>query len=211
MKPESIVFAAAGVVFGVIVGYVMGAQDARTQTPAMPAQAGAPSATASQGVPPPRPLDEGRASTLEATAAQDPQNARVRVELGDLYFDAERPADAIRWYEAALTINPRDDNVSTDLGVSYYYTGDADRALKQFEHSLSVDPTHSKTLLNIGVVRAFGKQDLKGAVEVWEALLKVSPASEEGQAARKALENLKAAHPEIGGGAAAGGAPRGGA
>jgi hypothetical protein len=35
--------------------------------------------------------------------------------------------------------------------------------LKQFDHSLSIDPKHVKTLLNVGIVRAFGKQDLAGA------------------------------------------------
>ena len=40
-----------------------------------------------------------------------------------------------------------------------------DRALAQFERSLAIDPKHTKTLLNIGIVRAFGKQDLEGRRE----------------------------------------------
>ena len=51
-------------------------------------------------------------------------------------------------------------------------------------------------MLNMGVVRAFGKQDLQGAAEVWERLLKMSPDSTEGQAARRFLDGLKAAHPD---------------
>ena len=64
-------------------------------------------------------------------------------------------------YAEALALNPKDVNVSTDLGVSYYYNKQIDLALKQFEHSLKIDPKHTKTMLNIGIVRAFGKQDLK--------------------------------------------------
>ena len=61
----------------------------------------------------------------------------------------------------ALKLNPNDVNVSTDLGVSYYYTNQPDKALAQFDHSLKLDPKHAKTLLNVGIVKAFGKQDLR--------------------------------------------------
>ena len=50
--------------------------------------------------------------------------------------------------------------MSTDLGVSYYYTNQPDRALAQFDRSLAINPKHTKTILNQGIVRAFGKQDL---------------------------------------------------
>jgi hypothetical protein len=65
-------------------------------------------------------------------------------------------------------------------------------------------------MLNMGVVRAFGKQDLAGAAEVWERLLKMSPDSTEGQAARRFLDGLKAAHPDTIGERPAG-TPKGGA
>ena len=88
---------------------------------------------------------------------------RVRLELGNLYFDAERFEDAARWYEQALAIEPRNVNASTDLGISYYYMNQPDRALQQFDRSLAIDPRHTKTLLNVGIVRAFGKDDLAGS------------------------------------------------
>jgi cytochrome c-type biogenesis protein CcmH/NrfG len=135
---------------------------------------------------------------LEAEANNDPGNAGVRVQLGNLYFDSERFADAARWYEAALAIDPRNVNVSTDLGIVYYYTNQPDRALAQFEQSLAIDPSHSKTLLNVGVVRAWGKQDLDGAAQAWERVVQVAPDSEEARRARQGLEGIRAAHPEAG-------------
>jgi tetratricopeptide (TPR) repeat protein len=87
-------------------------------------------------------------------------------------------------------------NVSTDLGIAYYYMNEADKALQQFDRSLAIDPKHAKTLLNIGIVRAFGKQDLKGAAEAWQRVLAVAPGTEEARAARQALEGVKAAHPD---------------
>ena len=38
----------------------------------------------------------------------------------------------------------------------------AGQALQQFDRSLAIDARHTKTLLNVGIVRAFGKDDLAG-------------------------------------------------
>ena len=118
-----------------------------------------------------------------------------RVELGNLYFDAERYTDAIKWYGEALKLAPTDVNVSTDLAVSYYYTNQPDRALEQFQASLKLDPKHTKTLLNQGIVQAFGKQDLAAAEQSWQQVIQLEPNSAEGQAAKRALDSLKSAHP----------------
>ena len=75
--------------------------------------------------------------------------------------------------------NPKHVNASTDLGIAYYYMNQPDRALAQFDRSLAIDPKHSKTLLNIGIVRAFGKQDLAGAAKAWQQVLEVAPDSPE--------------------------------
>jgi len=118
----------------------------------------------------------------------------ARAQLGNLYYDAGRYTDAIKWYADSLAINPKDVDVSTDLGVSYYYNNQPDLALKQLEHSLQLDPKHTKSLLNMGVVRAFGKQDLKGATDVWRRLVEIAPDSLEGRQAKQALDSLSSAH-----------------
>jgi cytochrome c-type biogenesis protein CcmH/NrfG len=202
MKPESIVIGVAGAFFGLIVGWVLGSQTAGPSrfvaAPAAVQQAAAPQAqTPAPQAPAPRPLDQAEVQRLQAAAEKNPADARVRVELGNLYFDSERYPEAIAAYEQALRINPNDADASTDLGVCYYYSNDPDRALRQFDASLKVNPKHTKTLLNQGVVKAFGKQDLQGAVASWEKLLELAPASPEAETARRALQGLKSAHPEL--------------
>ncbi|MFB3853208.1 MAG: tetratricopeptide repeat protein [Vicinamibacterales bacterium] len=198
MRAESIILAIAGAFFGLIVGWVLGTQQARPAPAAAAAVSRAQPAPASQA-PQPKPVDEARVETLRAAAERDSRNARVRVELGNMYFDAERYEDAITWYKQALAIEPKDADVSTDLGVSYYYLDRPDEALAQFDRSLEIDPGHAKTILNQGIVRAFGKQDLNGAVESWQRLIAMSPDSPEGQAAKRALDSLASAHPNLGG------------
>jgi cytochrome c-type biogenesis protein CcmH/NrfG len=198
MSRDSLIFGIAGVFFGVLVGWIVGSQQgtaARQAAPA-PQQAAAPSAPP-QGQQTAAPLDESRAANLRQAAERDPKDARVRAELGNVYFDAERFQDASRWYEESLKIDPNNVNASTDLGISYYYMNQPDRALAQFDRSLAIDPRHAKTLLNIGIVRAYAKEDLGGAVEVWKRVLEVAPDSTEGKVARQALDAIRNSHPNV--------------
>ena len=201
MKLEAIVFAIAGSLFGLIVGWILGSQQTlssgRANAPVASQQAAAPAPAAGASSQPPL-LDENRVQAMRTVAEQNPRDAQPRVELGNMYFDAERYADAITWYEEALKIAVADANVSTDLGVAYYYTNQPDKAIAQFEKSLSIDPKHTKTLLNMGIVKAFGKQDLNGAAAAWQQVVALAPDSPEGQAARKALDGLRSAHPPTG-------------
>src|SRR5580765_2329594 len=199
MKPESLVFAAAGALFGLIAGWILGAEQAsvRPQSVAAPAAESQPAGQTAQAAPQ---LDQAEVDRLLKVAAADPTNASPRAALGNLYFDAERYKEATEWYEAALKLEPNNADVSTDLGVGYYYLNQPDRALAQFDHSLQIDSKHTKTLLNVGIVRAFGKQDLAGAAKAWEQVLALAPTSPEGQAAKRALDAMKGAHPNLPGG-----------
>ena len=190
MKSESIVFAVAGMCFGVILGWVIGTQQAG---PRAPATAGAPAAQQQQQPQQPPQLDEGRVQALTTIIESDPRNVSAHTQLANVYFDAERWPDAIQWYERALKLDPKNPDVSTDLGVSYYYTNRTDEALAQFEQSLKMDPKHTKTLLNKGIVLAFGKEDLRAASEEWKKVVELAPNTPEGQAARRALEGIAAA------------------
>jgi cytochrome c-type biogenesis protein CcmH/NrfG len=195
MKSESIAYGIAGVAFGLIAGWIIGTQQGAPRTPAAtapqaaaaPAQSAAPNQRAAI-------LDETKVSALKSVAEKQPTNVQPRVELANLYFDAERYDDAISWYQEALKLTPNDVNVSTDLAVCYYYTNQADKALLQLSHSLSIDPKHTKTLLNLGIVKAFGKQDLEGATKAWEQVVQLGPDTPEGQAAKRALDTLRSAH-----------------
>jgi cytochrome c-type biogenesis protein CcmH/NrfG len=198
MRADAIVFGIAGSLFGLIIGWVLGSQQAARSGPVSAPVAQAAPAQQSAATPQPAPIDPARVTALQQAAAKNPKDIESRVQLGNIFFDGEQYSQSITWYEQALAINPGDANVSTDLGVAYYYTNQPDRALKQFDHSLSIDPKHVKTLLNVGIVRAFGKQDLAGAGQAWQQVVDLAPGSPEGMAAKKGLEGIKSAQ---GGGA----------
>ena len=195
MKAESIVYAIAGMCFGIILGWIIATQQqpARAVAPAAEVAGGSSQQQAqSESGQQAKTLDEARVQQLTTILNSDPKNADAAVQLGNTYFDAERYPDAIKWYEQALQVDPKNADASTDLGVSYYYTNRPDDALKQFENSLRIDPKHTKTLLNKGIVLAFGKQDLNGAAESWQKVVELAPNSPEAQAAQRGLEGIAA-------------------
>ena len=190
-RTESLPLVVSLVLAAGLMGWIIWSQ--RPADPVATTQAPSPIQTP-QG-PEVQPVDEVRAAELRAAAGGAPEDVQVRVNLGNLYFDARRFEEAVLWFEAALALNPEEVDVSTDLGVAYYYLDDTDRALAQFARSLEVDPAHAKTILSLGIVRAFGKQDLEGAIEAWEEVQRVAPGSPEALAAADTLERIRSAHP----------------
>jgi len=194
MKAESIVYTIAGMCFGIILGWIIATQQpAKSPVPVAQVADSAPQSSTSAAGQQAKVLDEARVQQLTTILNSDPKNAGAAVQLGNTYFDAERYTDAIQWYERALSIDPKNADASTDLGVSYYYTNRPDEALRQFETSLQIDPGHTKTLLNKGIVLAFGKQDLNGAADSWKRVVELAPGSPEAEAAQRGLEGIAAA------------------
>jgi tetratricopeptide (TPR) repeat protein len=199
MKSDAIAFGLAGMFFGLIAGWIVGSQQPVIRQGAAPAAQTTANAPAGGGsTTRAAVLDEAQVNALKSVAERETTNPAPRAQLGNLYFDAERYDDAIKWYAEAFKLAPKNVDVSTDLGVSYYYVNQPDKALEQFDTSLKLDPRHAKTLLNLGIVKAFGKQDLQGASEAWQQVIKFSPDSPEAQAARRALDSLSSAHPAMG-------------
>lgn len=200
MKSDAIAFGVAGIVFGLLAGWVIGSQQAALKPPVQPpAQQQAAQQADPGSNPPPAAVDEAKVTAFKNIAEKDPKNAESRIQLGNLYFDADRYQDAIPWYEQALKLTPRDVNVITDLGVAYYNVNEPDKALEEFNKSLKIDPKHTKTLLNVGIVKAFAKQDFDGALAAWQQVVDIAPNSAEAQKAQQGIQGIKAAHPGAGG------------
>ena len=184
VTPLTAVTGIAGVLFGVIVGYMLGVSQ-REAGPipmaAAPVAAAAPAAVA----------NEQELQAYRNVLASDPKNVRANVELGNRLYDAARYAEAIPYYQQAFTLDPKNVNVSTDLATALFYAGRPDEALSQFDKSLAIDPKHGQTLFNVGIVRRDGKQDPKGAIAAWERLLASVPDYADATKVRTMIAELK--------------------
>lgn len=187
MRRDTLVFTVAGVVFGLVVGYMAASWDVvpRPAAVAPPAAAPAPAAPAAKRLNP----DEVKA--LEALAARQPAEASVRVELGNTYMDAERWDEAIRWYREALTVNPALVETRTDIGACLVSSGRPAEGLAEFEAVLAGDPGHRNALYNKGI--ALLQMGRAGeAAAAWEELLKRHPGDPQIQGLRGRIEQIRA-------------------
>jgi tetratricopeptide (TPR) repeat protein len=182
--PLTAVTGIAGVLFGIIVGYLLGASQAPAATAAT---AAAPAAAQAA---PAALVNEQELQAYRSILAADPTNLKANVELGNRLYDAGRYSEAIPYYQQAFTSDPKNVSVSTDLATALFYAGRADDALAQFDRSLRIDPKHAQTLFNVGIVRRDGKQDKKGAVEAWTRLLDANPSYPDAAKVRTMIAEL---------------------
>lgn len=118
----------------------------------------------------------GQVAELEAQVAEDADNPRPLIMLGNLHFDAQHWQAARLWYERALELEPENPDVLTDLAVVYRNLGQPERALELLEKASALRPNHPVTLYNLVVVYHF---DLKQPEKARAALEKLKKLAEQ--------------------------------
>ncbi len=122
------------------------------------------------------PIDtSSKLASLEQMSRNDPQNAELKTQIGNVYYDMGQYQKAADAYQESLNLRPRDPGVETDLATCYHELGQDNKALAIFDKVLEYQPNHPQALFNKGIVLQSGKKDFKGAVAAWEQLLKTSP------------------------------------
>src|SRR5450755_649247 len=106
MKSDSLAFGIAGVMFGLIAGWIIGSQQVVVRPPsaAPAAQTASSTAAGASGTTRATVLDENQVTALKSVAERERSNPTPRTDLGNLYFDAERYEDAIKWYGEAAKL-----------------------------------------------------------------------------------------------------------
>ena len=182
---QTYAMAAVCLLIGVLVGYLVrgSAKPAAQATPAsteMQQAASAPPSSAAQQQKMPtlddmKRMADKQAEPLLAKLKTDPKNVDLLNKIALTYKAAHQFKDAISYFQKALDVDPKNVPIRTDMASCMYYTGDADGALAELDKSLTYDPKHPGTLMNIGIIKWQGKNDVKGAVAAWGKLLKLNP------------------------------------
>ena len=122
------------------------------------------------------PIDAAnRVDALEQASRNEPGNAAIRVQLGNAHYDMGQFQEAAEAYEECLRLNPGNPEVETDLATCYFELKQNDKALAILDKVLQYQPKFGQALYNKGIVLSAGKNDLKGAIAAWEALLQTNP------------------------------------
>jgi cytochrome c-type biogenesis protein CcmH/NrfG len=120
-------------------------------------------------------MADKKAAPLLAKLKSDPKNPQLWNQVGLAYKSAHQFKQAGGYFEKSLQYDPKNLGVRADYASCLYYTGDVDGALAQLNQSLTYDPKHAGTLMNIGIIKWRGKNDVDGAVAAWEKLLQYHP------------------------------------
>jgi cytochrome c-type biogenesis protein CcmH/NrfG len=120
-------------------------------------------------------MADKKAEPLLARLNSDPKNPQLENQVGLIYENAHQFKEAAGHFERSLQYDPKNIGVRADYASCLYYTGDVDGALAQLNQSLNYDPKHAGTLMNIGIIKWRGKNDVDGAVAAWEKLLRYHP------------------------------------
>jgi cytochrome c-type biogenesis protein CcmH/NrfG len=192
------VFFVAGMVFGCVLGYMLanlgGGGDAPRPValgeppPSGKAPSGEPARPGAESSSAP---DPNEVKALESLAKRNTSDARVRVQLGNLYMDHSRFDDAARWYQEALKLEPGSSDVLVDLGACFVNMGKPQDGLARFDEVLKKDPGHKKALFNKGVaLMESGRR--QEALAIWEALLKRYPDDPQLSGLKEQIEQVRA-------------------
>jgi cytochrome c-type biogenesis protein CcmH/NrfG len=149
--------------------------------------------TASEPAPPHNHADDAQIAALQETVSKDPKNVTAWIELGNLFFDAQKMDDAINAYESALKLEPDNANVLTDLGVMYRKKGQPKEALALFNRAQAINPKHEVSLFNAGIVLMHDLNQPKEAKAVWEKLIQLNPSAKTpgGESVKELIEKMK--------------------
>lgn len=188
---ERALFFGAGLVFGILVGFLV------SGSPGPPAPAPPPPAPEPASVPVPeaRPVDPEALETLLAAVEANPEDPAARAAVGELHLDALDVGEAVYWLQQARNLDPSDLDIRARLAFAQLGAGDVAGAVAGYEGVLAEDPDHFESLVALGRVRLFVEQDLAAGIELWERAIAAAPDSPQAAALRAQIESLRTAHP----------------
>ncbi len=116
-----------------------------------------------------------RLMALEQMIAEDPQNADLRTQIANIYYDLGQYDRAADYYRQSLSLRPQEPNVETDLATCLFYAGRHGEALEILDKVLEYSPGFRQAMFNKGIVLISGQKDVESGIAVWEELLQSDP------------------------------------
>ena len=120
----------------------------------------------------------------------DPKSAGALVNLGTIYFNARKWAEAEKHYRQALEVDPEYALAHFDLANLYDERGERGKAQAHYESALRISPNYADAHYNLALLYQGSNQSMK-AVRHWTTYLKLDPASHWANIARRELAKLR--------------------
>lgn len=135
------------------------------------------------------PPDPAMVEEISKRLEQDPNNAQLNVQMGNMLFDSQKFEEAVSYYQKALQSEPKNPDVIVDLGVCYFNLDDFTKAKDLFQEALKINPNHVNALYNVGVV-AVRLKEMDVLMSAWSKLVEVAPESPQAAQASQILDEI---------------------
>ena len=106
---------------------------------------------------------------------KNPNDLEAAIGLGNIYYDANEPAQAILYYRLALDIEPNQPGVITDMGTMYWNNENMAQAEQAYRSVIENNPGFGNAYLNLGFLLLHAKNQVQEARAIWTALIKDWP------------------------------------
>lgn len=223
MTKDKVIYSIVGLVFGLVIGFMLANRINREGAPAPAAFAASTAASASNSALPPNHPPVGPTGSSnsggavpEVTAAiekarQNPDNFEAQVTAGDLYYQIQRFPDAVKFYEAANRIRPDADEAIIKLGNALFDAGQYEQAAGWYEKALKKRPRDVNVRSDLGLTYFLREpRDVERAIKEFQASLAIDPNHEmtlqnlaiaytqkgDTENAQKIIERLKTVNPQ---------------
>ncbi len=138
-------------------------------------------------------MDENNpVAQLKARLNKDNNDIDAAIALGNIFYDQGDAGQSIIYYRRALDINPDLAAVRTDLGTMYWRNDDINLAEQAFREAIARDPGFGHAYVNLGLLLHRAKNDVRGARDIWQKLLAVSPEHDVATRVRELLHETAA-------------------
>lgn len=134
-------------------------------------------------------IDPAVIEETENKLKQDPNNASLNVQMGNMLFDGQKYEEAIPYYSKALELEPGNPDVIVDLGVCYFNLDEFTKAKESFQQALAEEPNHVNALYNLGVVSVRLKE-MDVLMDAWSKLVEIAPGSPQAAQASQILDEI---------------------
>jgi tetratricopeptide (TPR) repeat protein len=136
-------------------------------------------------------LVPAQAQTQTAPNSSSLSSPDAAVVRGNMAYDHQQWAEAIREYQDAIAKGLDNADVRTDLGNAFRFSGQPEKALEQYTIAQRQNPQHENSLFNqIGLFMDVTHDPIR-AIPVCEEFLRRFPNSEKVGAVKEKLATLK--------------------
>ena len=123
--------------------------------------------------------------------ASDSTDFDAWAKLGNLFYDAQMPEEAIDPYRRALEIKPDDPAVRTDLSTMLRSLGRHEEATEHLRRVVDDDSTWHQAWFNLGVIYSFDLEDEPKALAAWKMFVALNPQSQHAQSVQREIARLE--------------------